>query len=216
MPAMSLVKCSVSDHAYARLKEQILSRVYSPGMQLVELEVSRRLDIGRTPVREALRRLREEGLVRVVHNRGAFVERMAFSDVEDALFLREVLEVAALSRGLNNIPAKRLSDLDSSFARFARSRQPFPEAECLAADIALHELIVDAAGSPRLKKFHGQLADQIHFVRRLQVAHMRASIPHHRAIIRALRARNATAAERALRKHMAQVHENLHQYRHLL
>jgi len=69
-------KSLLSDRAYARVKDGILSRTYTPGTPLVELDLSRRLGIGRTPIREALRQLREEGLVRVVQNRGAFVERM--------------------------------------------------------------------------------------------------------------------------------------------
>jgi DNA-binding GntR family transcriptional regulator len=167
-------------------------------------------------VREALRRLREEGLVQVVRNKGAFVERMAFTDIEDAFFLRELLEVAAVHRGIHDIPTERLKRLDEAFERFRHAADPFPARECLAADVALHNLIVDAARSPRLKKFHKQLADQIHFVRFLQADRMRASIPEHRAIIEALLKRDAGRTERALRLHMSKIRDYLYEHRHLL
>jgi GntR family transcriptional regulator, rspAB operon transcriptional repressor len=209
-------KSLLSDRAYARVKDGILSRTYTPGTPLVELDLSRRLGIGRTPIREALRQLREEGLVRVVQNRGAFVERMGYTDIEEALFLRELLEVAALHRGIGRLPHDRLAELRAAFTRFADAFDPFPAADCLAADVSLHELIVEAACSPRLKKFHKQLADQIHFLRHLQADRMPASIAEHLAIIEALQTGNAAEAERALRQHMAKIRENLYQNRHLL
>ncbi len=206
----------LSERAYDKLKDAILSRTLKPGTPLVELELARRLGIGRTPIREAIRRLREEGLVRLVENKGAFVERMAFTDIEDALSLRELLEVAALHRGIDAIPEERLKELDSAFDRYSHVGEDFPKAEYLAADVALHDLIVASAHSPRLRKFHKQLADQIHFLRYFQASRMRASIPEHRTIIRALLRRNGTAAEQALRHHMKKIREHLYRNRHLL
>lgn len=206
----------LSERAYDKLKHAILSGVLTPGTPLVELDLARRLGIGRTPIREAIRRLREEGLVRLVRNKGAFVERMGFTEIEEALFLRELLEVAAVHRGIDAIPEERLKELDSAFERFAEMGDRFPADECLAADVALHELIVTSARSSRLVKFHKQLADQIHRIRYFQAERMRASIPEHRAIIRALRRRNAAEAQRALRTHMKKIRENLYRHRHLL
>lgn len=206
----------LSERAYEKLKDAILIRALKPGTPLVELEMSKRFGIGRTPIREAIRRLREEGLVRVVGNKGAFVERIGFTDIEDALFLRELLEIAALHRGIQAIPEERLKALDSAFERFALMGDEFPKDECLAADVALHELLVTSAHSPRLKKFHKQLADQIYFVRYLQADRMRASIPEHRVIIQALLRRDVAAAEQALRAHMKKIRENLYRSRHLL
>lgn len=206
----------LSDRAYAKLKHAILTGTLTPGTPLVELDLAKRFGIGRTPMREAIRRLREEGLVRLIRNKGAFVERMGLTDIEEALFLRELLEVAAVHRGIHAIPEERLKALDSAFERFAQMGDRFPADECLAADVALHELIVTSARSPRLVKFHKQLADQIHRIRYFQAERMRASIPEHRAIIRALRKRNGVEAERALRTHMEKIRENLYRNRHLL
>lgn len=213
MPAR---KALLSDRAYEKLKKAILSRELEPGRPLVELELVKRLGIGRTPIREAIRRLREEGLVRLVGNKGAFVEHMGLTDIEDALFLRELLEIAAVHRGIAATPEERLKGMDSAFERFAQMGDDFPKDECLAADVALHQLIVDSARSPRISKFHRQLADQIHFLRYFQASRMRSSIPEHRAIIRALRRRNVAEAERALRAHMKKIRENLYRNRHLL
>lgn len=213
---MASPRALLSDRAYDTLKHAILSGNLRPGDPLVELELSRRFGIGRTPIREAIRRLREEGLVRLIGNKGAFVERMGFTDIEEALLLRELLEVAAIQRGIDAIPEERLKELDAAFERFAQMGDRFPADECLAADVALHDLIVASARSPRLKKFHKQLADQIHRIRYLQADRMRASVPEHRAIIRALRKRTPAEAERALRTHMKKIRENLYRNRHLL
>lgn len=206
----------LSDRAYEKVKHAILSGDLKAGAPLGEHELARRFGIGRTPMREAIRRLREEGLVRIVSKKGAFVERMAFTDIEDAMLVRELLEVAAVHRGTESIPEERLKELDFAFERFEQMGDEFPKDECLAADVALHELIVTAAGSPRLARFHKQLADQIHRIRYFQAYRMRVSIPEHRAIIQALRDRDAQRAEQALRAHLANVRENLFRNRHLL
>jgi DNA-binding GntR family transcriptional regulator len=213
---MAMKRGLLSDRAYEKVQHAILSGDLKPGTPLGELELASRFGIGRTPIREAVRRLRDDGLVRIVNNKGAFVERMSFTDIEDAMFVRELLEVAALHRGIDSISEERLRELDFAFERFEQMGDEFPKDECLAADVALHELIVTSAGSPRLARFHKQLADQIHRIRYFQAYRMRASIPEHRAIIRELLDRDPQRAEQALRAHLANVRDNLFRKRHLL
>src|SRR4051812_2280005 len=84
------------DHAYDRLRAAIVTADLEPGRQLSETELAGRLGISRTPVREALVRLRDDRLVEVVPQLGTFVARIRDSAVADAQFIREALECAAV------------------------------------------------------------------------------------------------------------------------
>lgn len=86
------MKESTTQKAYEALREMIASRELQPGQQIVEMTIAGKLGISRTPVREAIRRLQEDGLVEIIHNRGAFLRHMSKNDVVMGYEMGEALE----------------------------------------------------------------------------------------------------------------------------
>src|SRR5438309_7674848 len=102
-----IVGASTSDQVYLALREAIVSAELEPGRRLSENELAELLGVSRTPVREALFRLRDERLVAIVPQLGTFVTLISPAAIEDAAFVREALECAAIRRAV-----ERVSDAD--------------------------------------------------------------------------------------------------------
>src|SRR3954471_21839325 len=106
------------DQVYDRLRAAIVSAELEPGRQLSENEVAGRLGVSRTPVREALVRLRDDRLVEIVPQLGTFVAQISDRAIADAQFIREALECAAI-----RLAATRATEADVARLRDVLRRQ---------------------------------------------------------------------------------------------
>jgi DNA-binding GntR family transcriptional regulator len=137
-------KESLGESAYKTLKSRILERVLQPGEPLVEARLAEELGMSRTPVRDALFKLEQDGLVVSIPNKGTFVESLSTGDVAEIYDIREVIEGLAarlLSRRITKGQAEILEDL----ARSADAAKA-----TVSDDVAFHQAIVRLCGSPRL------------------------------------------------------------------
>ena len=114
---------STGDQVYAALRAAIVSAELEPGRRLSENELADLLGVSRTPVREALARLRDERLVAIVPQLGTFVTLISPAAVEDAAFVREALECAAIRRATERIVDGGLSDLQANLAAQERAEE---------------------------------------------------------------------------------------------
>ena len=89
---------TIKQQVYEILRDDICSGVYAPGQQIQETELSKKLEISRSPIREALRQLVSEGLAVEYPNRGVFVKTYTPKDIEDVFDLRILLESYAIMR----------------------------------------------------------------------------------------------------------------------
>src|SRR5204863_7670713 len=96
---------------YAALRDAIVSTELEPGRQISENEIADRLGVSRTPVREALARLRDDQLVQIVPQLGTFVSRISVAGVDDAQFLREALECSAVRLAAERVDAADVAEL---------------------------------------------------------------------------------------------------------
>lgn len=194
--------------AYQNLRDAILTWTLSPGSPIVEQEISDQLGISRTPVREALKQLEAEGLVKVIPQRGTFVSDLSTQDVEEIFALRESLEIMALKVAIGNIPSDQLTKLES----FLSSLTPdSPHEQFFESDRMLHEIIVNHGGNERLAHFLDSLNVQVERVRRISAARpnrLDLSMREHLGILRAIRARDWNAAESELRQHIRNVKQS--------
>lgn len=136
-----------------RIRSSILDGALTPGSQLNEVELANNFGVSRGPVREALQRLIQEGLLRSEPHRGVFVPVMTDEDVEDVYLAREVLETSAV---------RRIADLGRSAAAFEtldqvigamRKAEEAEEWQTLAdRDLDFHTELVSACASPRLAR----------------------------------------------------------------
>lgn len=104
-------KQSMKQYVYQTLKEAILFRQIAPGTQLVELTISKKLKVSRTPLRNAIQQLEDEGLVTVYPNRGAFVALPTADEIKQAYAARNELEKASAQIAINKIKQEDIQQL---------------------------------------------------------------------------------------------------------
>jgi DNA-binding GntR family transcriptional regulator len=151
-----------SDRAYLQIRALILSGELSPGSQIGEAQMADRCGVSRTPIRDALNRLETELLIRRTESQRSFVADWSLDDVEDAFTLRGILESLAAERAANRISGEdlvRLRWLNATIGK-AIVRDPPDITAFLDRNLAFHNIIMEAANSPRLSNMLAKLIEQ--------------------------------------------------------
>ncbi len=192
--------------AYALLRDAIVAAELEPGQRLSENELAARLGVSRTPVREALLRLSDDGLVVVVPQLGSFVTRIHLRAVEDAHFVRESLECAAVRLAAERATAADVAALDALLAgqRDAGARGSFDA--FYALDDAFHSALCDISGHGGAWEVSQRVNHHLNRVRRLSLPephYLPEMIDDHAGVVAAVRGHDPAAAEDALRAHLA-------------
>ncbi len=197
---------SESARVYAWLRQGILDVTLVPGAVLPESDVAMRFGTSRTPVREALLRLAEEGLIEIRPQRGTYVSRMRLDRLEEALFVRAAVEGAILRELAARHDHVALADaLGRAVAAHAAAVERGDTAATLEADAAFHHALVDASGRPGLWDVIGKARDMHHRVRALaapESLNARTALADHRGIVRAIRAGSGELAAKRLAVHV--------------
>lgn len=184
---------------YSQLHEQIIECTRSPGERLTESDVAAQMQMGKTPVREALRQLVHEGLVLVHPRRGYVVAPVTLRDVEDLCGLRLIVEPAAVALAAGRLDAERTATLEEWCRVGYEVADPASVREFHTANRAFHTTIAGACGNPRLAALVDQLLVEsqriIQFGMLLQ-PHSDDAVHSHEALLGALLEGNATAARR--------------------
>ncbi|WP_342362558.1 GntR family transcriptional regulator [Terrarubrum flagellatum] len=192
---------------YAEIRQDIVTLRLRPGERLSENELALRFRTSRAPVREALIRLGEEGLIDVRPQRGSFVSRISLAAMERARFVREALELAAVRKaaqsGLPPALAMRARDAIAEQKRAADDPEHFTR-----ADDAFHAALADASGVSQLWSVIEREKAQFDRIRFLSVPNAtpaKVLIDQHMAILTAVEYQDPESAERAMRRHMSEV-----------
>ena len=203
----------LSDQVYAVLKKMIANYRFQPGARLNIESIARELEVSRTPVWEAVRRLEQEGLVENIPNRGVFMSSLTAEKALDLYAVREVLEGMAARLAATRIDESSLEKM----AKFIlRQREVIGKQDILAyskLDFEFHAIVYDACGNEWLK----ELLETIKNKMRPLTLHMQPDfsklIDHHAELVRALRGRDPEKAGEAFRRHnqymMAQIREDV-------
>lgn len=188
-----------------RLREAIMSGALPPGGQLGEADLAGRFNVSRGPLREAMQRLVQEGLLRSERHRGLFVVELEPGDVYDIYAARVAVEQAAtrrILRGDHKAAAERLARVHAEMAEAADSGDD----EALSdADLRFHEMLVRASGSRRLVRMTRTLLVETRMcLSALQRTYEHASdrLAEHAGIIEAIRTGDESAALMLLESHM--------------
>lgn len=199
---------AAADRAYQLLRNEIFRGTIPTGSWLREEEIAARLEVSRSPVREALRRLANERLVELVPNRGAVVSQWDEGELYAILDIRAMLEGYGIRRSATRISDADIDHLQQLCAESERIvATTDPDRMRTAADLSqeFHMLILSAAGSTRLVNTLSGLSrvpllfgvhDDVY------EAAMARSLRHHREIVEALRARDDGWAEAAMTAHI--------------
>ncbi len=190
---------------YRELRADIVEMRRRPGEAIAEKEIAQRHGVSRTPVREALLRLANEGLVEIFPQSGTFVSRIPMHDLPEAIVIRRALEEAAVRYAADHASAQDIQAITDNLAQQQQMADSGDVAGFFEADEEFHALLASASGFPGLWRQVQQVKVQVDRYRRLTLpvpGRMLFVIPEHRAIAEAVMARNGEAAVLAMRKHM--------------
>ena len=195
----------LAESAYTILRNMILTGELPPESAITENSIVDRLAIGKTPVREAMRRLVLEGLLEVTPRLGYTVAGITRTDIDDLFQLREINEVAAALIAVDRLTEAQLDRLSelSTVGYVPDDRESM--IEYLAVNAEFHDIIARATGNERLAALIERLMQESR--RFIQIAilseeHGQVVIDQHIAIVDALRAKDRDALAEAVRVHV--------------
>lgn len=200
------VPASVDD-IHDIIRNEIITLGLMPGVKVSENELARRFHTSRTPVREALLRLVDEGLVKVWPQRGTLITPISLRAVRRARFVREAIEVAVFRKAaIDGLSAEVLAKLDAIIARQHEARED--SIRFTDADDAFHQAFADAIAVGDiwtvLEREKAQF-DRLRFLSLPNVTPVAILIAQHEEMIATVRARDPDAAEKAVRDHLSEV-----------
>lgn len=199
---------NLAEQVYVQLKAEIHDFRLVPGDRFSEVEVGTRLGVSRTPVREALFRLRNEGFLDVESKSGWYVKPIDFDKLEQLYDLRVILELASIAklcaRDEDTLP--ELEALKSMWLVPVAERQTDMR-EVGALDEEFHATLVRAAGNAEIARVHWDVTERIRIIRRLDFTRsdrIDATYAEHAKLLRAVIQRKVDQAQLLLKSHIEQ------------
>jgi DNA-binding GntR family transcriptional regulator len=189
-----------------KLRDAILSLDLVPGTVLARQELADHFGVSQTPVREALLRLSEEGLVDVFPQHATLVSRIDIAAARQAHFLRRSIELELVHQLALEAPAGLVEQMKATIAQQAALSAAQRYGEFVGADRAFHRLMYEAGGVPDLWELVGRVSGHVDRLRRLHLptaGKTEAILRDHRAIVRGIEGKDPVAAQAALRKHLS-------------
>ena len=206
-PGAAAPRGNLAEQVYAELKLQMHEFRLVPGDRFSEADIGARLGVSRTPVREALFRLRSEGLLDVESKSGWFVRPIDFVRLDQLHDLRVILESASVARlCAQPQPAPELEALKAVWLLPAAERLS-DGAQVGSLDEAFHATLVRAAGNDEIARVHWDVTERIRIIRRLDFSRadrIEATYAEHAKILRSVMQRKSEQAQLLLRSHIEQ------------
>ncbi len=199
-----------SDFVYLELRSKIVNKQLKPGQRLPEVKISTEMGVSRTPVREALRRLANEGLVRIIPNSGARVSSPTLTEVEGAYIVREHLEALSVSLACKNgIDIRTMERFEEIITLEEEAFAARDLDANLEANNAFHRLIADASKNIVLREyveniilrtnvyilFYDPFTEDVNY-----------SAKEHKNILKAIADRDAEMAGKLIKEHLHHSH----------
>ncbi|PYE44910.1 DNA-binding GntR family transcriptional regulator [Rhizobium sp. PP-F2F-G20b] len=206
----------IAAQIYEKLRRAIITLAMMPSEALSEKELSLQLGVSRTPVREALIRLADEGLIDILPQRGSFVAPIRLRDVEEAQFIREALEVSITKRLAAGCSRRFLTEIKSNL--YDQEKAVNAEALDLFLDLdeAFHRSFCEEASLSKSWRVIQSVKLQMDRVRYLSLpdpSHLRTLLGQHRAVVDAIEAGDAVAAGNNMAAHLREVLRTAHRLR---
>jgi DNA-binding GntR family transcriptional regulator len=202
---MRLVLNSLHDEVAAKLRDRIFAGDLAPGSFVDEPALCAELSISRTPLREALKVLTAEGLLRHEPRRGCFVSQITEQDLDEIFPVIALLEGRCAFEAARNATDADLAALEQLHARLQRSASAKRFTEYYEANYAIHEAIIVLANNRWLAQVIGDLRKIVKLARMQQLrapGRLEQSLSEHMTVYAALKARDAEGAEAAMRTHL--------------
>jgi DNA-binding GntR family transcriptional regulator len=196
----------LADRAYVELRDRLVTLAIAPGDPIDEDLLGRQLEMGRTPVREAIKRLALENLVTVFPRRGTFASDINITDLNHISDVRMVLEGHAALRAAERITSSQHDELEALLGELGRSRGSDDLEALMTLDARVHRFIYRCTGNPYLEETltrYFNLSLRIWHLVIDRLPHLFARVHEHDEVLRAIAAGQGERARAVLREHIA-------------
>lgn len=193
------------DVVFNILREAILKGELKPGERLMELQLAARMGVSRTPIREAIRMLEQEGLAVTSPRKGAEVAKMTEKDMEDVLQIRRTLDELAVKLACDKMTEEQLRNLAQAVKEFEISTKSQDVKKVAEADVKFHDAIYIATDNPKLINLLNNLREQMY---RYRIEYLKdesaypSLILEHQAIYDGLARKDKEFVVRAMAEHI--------------
>lgn len=150
------------ESVFATLRQAILHGELKPGERLLEISLSEKLGVSRTPIRDAIKMLEDEGLVTIKPRHGAIVASITEQNLKDVLEVRKDLDAFSCALACDRIGKEQLAKLKDACDAFDQATQSRNAGEIAKADVAFHSVIVEATGNRKLFEIISSLSEQMY------------------------------------------------------
>jgi DNA-binding GntR family transcriptional regulator len=189
-----------------RLRHLIVEGDLAPGEKLSERDLCSRFGVSRTPLREALKVLSTEGLVRLIPHRGAAVSKLTISDLEEAFPIMGALEAVAGELACRHITDEEIAQLQAIHTEMVAEHRARNLERYFSLNQRIHEAILAAARNPTLAQMQRGLAGRVRrarYMANMSAARWAEAVREHEAILEALSARDGERLATLLKTHLA-------------
>lgn len=209
---------SLKARAYEALKAAITNmNIYADDaeLRLDERDLSQRFGVSRTPLREALAQLDQEGLVKIVARRGIFIVRKTKAEILDMITVWAALESMAARLATKHASAEELAGLHTLVDRFSQDKVAAKMGEYSDANINFHQTIIGLGKNPLITDLTDALFFHVRAIRQRTIFEQdraKRSVIDHKDIVAALEARDTDRAERLVREHTLRLRDHVEQF----
>jgi DNA-binding GntR family transcriptional regulator len=209
---------NLKEAVYQRLKDSIVRGEIPPGSKIVETLISRKLGVSRTPLREAINRLEQDGLVKLIPRRGTFVHTQSVAEIIESLEIREVLEGLAARLAAAHTPPDIIQKMKGCFDDFSPNTVEKSIQNYALQNVRFHHLVIQASQNRRLITLIRNLYDQMDMVRLHTIVlpgRAKKSLAEHWMLIRLIEKKQGDQAEELLRAHIRDLRKAVLNYPNL-
>ena len=205
---------SLRERVFQTIRNDILKGKYKENEELREITLGKELGVSRTPVREALRQLELEGLVKIVPNKGAYVTGISGKDVNDIYVIRSLLEGLCARWATEHITEEQIDKLEEIIllSEYHVNKKKELATQVTKLDGEFHEVLYEASNSRILKHVLSDFHKYVQLARKTSVENpQRAekSIAEHKEILQAIKDRDADRADALTHAHVMNAMKNL-------
>jgi len=208
------MKPTDAEKAYARIKGRIITAQMPPGSVINEAQLMEEFDLGRTPIREAIKQLQTENLVMVTPRKGMYVADIAVTDLSQIFEVRVELESFATKLAAQRIIESEIDELER-LAKDYQEVDPSDRDSLIKLDGEFHSLLAKATHNKFLIKeikYYYNLSLRIWYIALNYAKPEEIDITAHIEILEAIQAQDAEKAGQRMRKHIQNFHKNIKQY----
>ena len=194
------------------LRSAIRNGILEPGERLMEVQLAEELGISRTPVREAIRKLEQEGYVIMMPRRGTYVSSVSVNDIKEIFEIRSALESLSTGLAARRIEPDELEKLRALLTEIEGHIERRDIDKIVETDIEFHGLLYQVSRNERLVTIISNLKEQLARFRTLSMSYpgrLQETLEEHRAMVEAIAAGDVEAARDAAERHMERAEETL-------